>query len=172
MGRSHLIPIYGIDMGRSHVIPIYGIDMGRSHVIPIYGFMDRSHSKERSVSEGVRIGSIVILVCYEKLSSSYCVMFYFWWGCRRNLKLITLGRKLKGLKTCNKFSWCHTSCSYQLQQHTKLNVSLLFTVKWSEWLGVDMGQFNVLVVFQLRDQDTNFGFNQANPVNMKISLLN
>ena len=23
-------------------------------------------------------------------SSSYCVMLYFWWGCRRNLKLITL----------------------------------------------------------------------------------
>ena len=28
---------------------------------------------------------------YEKPSSSYCVMWYIWWGCRRNLTLITLG---------------------------------------------------------------------------------
>ena len=27
---------------------------------------------------------------YEKPSSSYCVMLYFWWGYRRNLTLITL----------------------------------------------------------------------------------
>ena len=30
-------------------------------------------------------------VSHEMPSSSYCVMSYFWWGCRRNLKLITLG---------------------------------------------------------------------------------
>ena len=27
---------------------------------------------------------------YEKPISSYCVVQYFWWGCRRNLKLITV----------------------------------------------------------------------------------
>ena len=31
------------------------------------------------------------MVSYEKPSSSYCVMLYFWWGCRRTLTLITLG---------------------------------------------------------------------------------
>ena len=29
-------------------------------------------------------------VSYERPSSPYCVMSYFWWGCRRNLTLITL----------------------------------------------------------------------------------
>ena len=29
---------------------------------------------------------------YEKPSSSYCVMSYFWWGCRRSLKSITPGQ--------------------------------------------------------------------------------
>ena len=45
----------------------------------------------------MRIGSIIIFhlsklgkVKYEKSSSSYCVMWGFWWGCRGNLKLITL----------------------------------------------------------------------------------
>ena len=33
----------------------------------------------------------LIWVSYEKPCSPYCVMYYFWWGCRRNLTLITLG---------------------------------------------------------------------------------
>ena len=37
------------------------------------------------------VWSSFIWVSYEKPSSSYCVMSYIWWGCRRNLKLITLG---------------------------------------------------------------------------------
>ena len=43
-------------------------------------------------SEVERIGSMVIWfiwVSYEKPSSSYCVVLYFWWGCRRNLKFIS-----------------------------------------------------------------------------------
>ena len=34
-----------------------------------------------------------IWVGYEKPSSSYCVMWCYWWGCRRNLNLITLESK-------------------------------------------------------------------------------
>ena len=37
------------------------------------------------------VWSSFIWVSYEKSSSSYCSMQYFWWGCRGNLKLITLG---------------------------------------------------------------------------------
>ena len=48
--------------------------------------------KEECISEVVRIGSIpFIWESYEKSNSSYCMMLYFWWGCRRNLNLITLG---------------------------------------------------------------------------------
>ena len=36
------------------------------------------------------VQSSFIWVSHEKPSSPYCVMLYFWWGCRRNLKLITL----------------------------------------------------------------------------------
>ena len=44
------------------------------------------------LSEVVRIGSTIIFiwVSYEKSSSPYCVMLYFWRGCRGNSKLITL----------------------------------------------------------------------------------
>ena len=50
-------------------------------------------SSKTTMSMMVRIGSIFIFIWvgYEKPSSSYCVMWYFWWGCRRNLTLITLG---------------------------------------------------------------------------------
>ena len=47
--------------------------------------------KEKRISEVVRIDSIIIFhmrVSYEKPSSSFCVMWDFWWGCSRNLKLI------------------------------------------------------------------------------------
>ena len=37
------------------------------------------------------VWSSFIWVSYEKPSSSYCVMLYFWWGYSRNLKLISLG---------------------------------------------------------------------------------
>ena len=37
------------------------------------------------------VWSSFIWVSYEKSSSSYCSMQYFWWGCRGNLKLIALG---------------------------------------------------------------------------------
>ena len=46
---------------------------------------------EICISEVVRIGSTIIWVSDEKPSSSYWLMYYFWWGCRGNLKLITLG---------------------------------------------------------------------------------
>ena len=41
----------------------------------------------------VRIGSTIIfhLIKLWKPSSSYCVMLYFWWGCRGNSKMINLG---------------------------------------------------------------------------------
>ena len=42
----------------------------------------------------MRIGSIIIFHAsklYEKPTSSYCVMYFFWWGCRGNLRLIALG---------------------------------------------------------------------------------
>ena len=48
--------------------------------------------KEKCMSEVVRIVSI-IKGRYEKPSSSYCVMWYFWWGCRRNRALVTLGNE-------------------------------------------------------------------------------
>ena len=38
------------------------------------------------------VWSSFIWVSYEKPSSSYYVMCYFWWGCRGNSILITLGR--------------------------------------------------------------------------------
>ena len=50
--------------------------------------------KEKCISEEVRIGTIIIIqfeYSYEKPSSSYCVMRYFWRGCRGNVTLITLG---------------------------------------------------------------------------------
>ena len=43
----------------------------------------------------MRVGSIIILhlwLSYENPSSSHCMMLYFWWGCRGNLKLINLGK--------------------------------------------------------------------------------
>ena len=56
-----------------------------------------------------------IWVSYEKPSSSHCVMSYLRWGCRRNLKLITLmlsshlDGKTQGLTTtgffCPQVSW-------------------------------------------------------------------
>ena len=48
---------------------------------------------KKRISEVVRIGSIIIfhLVSYGKPSSSYCVMKHFWWSCRENLILISLG---------------------------------------------------------------------------------
>ena len=48
--------------------------------------------KEKYMSEVVRIGSITISHL-SKPSCSYCVMLYFLWGCRANLKLITLGNE-------------------------------------------------------------------------------
>ena len=43
-------------------------------------------------SENLAVWSSFIWVSDEKPSSSYSVMWYFWWGCRGNLKLITLYR--------------------------------------------------------------------------------
>ena len=49
-------------------------------------------SKERSITEVVRISNIMFhLSKLWKPSSPYCVMWYFWWGCRGNLELITPG---------------------------------------------------------------------------------
>ena len=50
--------------------------------------------KEKCIGEVVRkmvVKSSFNWVRVEKPSSSYCVMIYFWRGCRRNSKLITLG---------------------------------------------------------------------------------
>ena len=56
----------------------------------------------------------------EKPSSSYSVMLYFWWGCRVNLKLITLGRERVELQVtcCSKTliltssgSFSHSECA-------------------------------------------------------------
>ena len=42
--------------------------------------------KEKCLSEVVRIGSIIIFHLWVSLKShEYCVMLYFWWGCRGNL---------------------------------------------------------------------------------------
>ena len=47
----------------------------------------------------MRICSIIIfhLVSCEKPSSLYCVILYFWGGCKGNLKLITLGSERAGV---------------------------------------------------------------------------
>ena len=34
---------------------------------------------------------LIIWVSYEKPSSLYYLMWYFWWGCKGSLKLVTLG---------------------------------------------------------------------------------
>ena len=50
--------------------------------------------KEKCISKVVRIAaSIIIFITAsdEKPSSPYYVVLYFWWGCRGNLNLITLG---------------------------------------------------------------------------------
>ena len=47
-----------------------------------------------------------------KLSSSYCVRLYLWWGCRRNLKLITLGSD-------------SVKCSQNSASHCCITLSLL-----------------------------------------------
>ena len=44
--------------------------------------------------------SSFIWVSYEKPSSPYCVMYYYWWGCRRNLTLITLGSERVNSPKC------------------------------------------------------------------------
>ena len=64
---------------------------------PFHSQVQKVHSpnllKRNSISAAVRIGSRVIRhLCCEKSISSYCVMLYFWRGCRRNLTLITLDR--------------------------------------------------------------------------------
>ena len=75
---------------------------GRSHCELNSTFVQRINSsskrtfsqpfKEICINERVKIGSIIIfhLSTLWKPSSSYCVMGYFWQGCRRNLTLITL----------------------------------------------------------------------------------
>ena len=45
--------------------------------------------------------SSFIWVSDEKPSSSYCAMLYFWWGCRSNLKFITLGSERVNIWTSN-----------------------------------------------------------------------
>ena len=70
----------------------------------------KKHVLPRNVlSEVVRIGSIIIIFHLNKLckaSSSYCAMLYFWWGCRGNLKLTTLGsEKVKRLRECTFRTW-------------------------------------------------------------------
>ena len=71
----------------------------------------------------VHVLSSFIWVSYEKPSSSYCVMSYFWWGHRGNLKLITLGSERVELGQgqqylLRKLSWsvnltCFSSTSVQ-----------------------------------------------------------
>ena len=47
--------------------------------------------KDKYISEVARIDSMIISYPSKLPCSSYCVMQYFWRGCRRNLKLINLG---------------------------------------------------------------------------------
>ena len=79
--------------------------------------------KERSISEVVRIGSIIIfhLISYGSPSSPYRVMYYLWLGCRGNVKLITFGSKrvIVSLSLCSHcFNYCLLlfwgSCSCEL----------------------------------------------------------
>ena len=42
-------------------------------------------------SEELLVQSSLFCLSYKKPSSLYCVMLYFWWGCRGNLKSFTLG---------------------------------------------------------------------------------
>ena len=64
------------------VSPFLTLPKLKKYILPFF--------KEKRISEVVRIGSIIIFhrVSYEKPSSPYCVMWEFWWGCRRNLTLI------------------------------------------------------------------------------------
>ena len=51
----------------------------------------------------VRICSVITLcqwVSYEQPSCPHRVMLFFWWGCRRNLKLITLGSETVNSLKC------------------------------------------------------------------------
>ena len=61
-----------------------------------------------------RIGSIIIFHLSKrcKPSSLYCVMLYFWWSCRENLKLITLGTEQGFTFSWHPVSW-HGSKLYK-----------------------------------------------------------
>ena len=65
---------------------------------PQSAWSDRKQSREQNVWNfwrwrEARIGSVIIfhLSGLWKAKSSYCGRYYFWWGCRRTLTLITLG---------------------------------------------------------------------------------
>ena len=68
--------------------------------------------------------SSFIWVSYEKPSFAYCVMWYFWWGCRRNLTLIT--RESKGLKPTLFISWNSTLLSERRTDRDLSTVLLAF----------------------------------------------
>ena len=102
----------------------------------------------------MRIGivwSSFIWVSYEKRSSPYCVMSYFWWGCRRNLKLITLGsERVRNLNDCSDKSQL-TSVSkvlllwLQQKRKKRLVFEKLYGVLTTRYEGLHGGpQWNVL----------------------------
>ena len=62
------------------------------------------------------VWSSFIWVSYGNPSSVYCVMLYFWLGCRGNLRFITLGSER--VKTCLPFS--HPSLESGTWQHCKI----------------------------------------------------
>ena len=66
-------------------------------------------------NENLVVQSFFIWVSYEKPRSSYCMVQYYWWGCRRNLNLIRVKISYRALSWPRRgaqitFHHFHTKC--------------------------------------------------------------
>ena len=78
--------------------------------------------KENCISEVVWIGSIIIFHLSKRWKVKFSVLcdVYFWWGCRRNVKMITLGgERVKEMWLPAVLSDQDDSASCYLAPHTK-----------------------------------------------------
>ena len=137
------------------------------------------HSRDQNVQWGSdNIASIIVFHLSKlwKPSSSYCVMLYFWWGCRGNLKSITLwsewaklnspliireqfGETLKLNSLCMELIVKKTSNVVKLygkwcQMHfPTASVCLVsYLIIWFNWLCVDISDTLRSYLTQLRQE--------------------
>ena len=84
--------------------------------------------KEKCTSEVVRIDGIIIFYLRKLWKAKFfiLVMWYFWWGCRGNLKLTTLGSERVKLLHCRNIDivtpvqWLYAIVLYTIQDTTCL----------------------------------------------------